>query len=142
MNPETRSRLARWLVSFPACFVMVVPPIVDWGPSHLMHPLWPPHARMHTAWLLATNSMVMALALVLIWRQRDARDLLLGSALVAAPLLGFFVAAATRASYGGAFTDPNGVAVAAGSLDANLVAFSFLLVSLCAGVVLARGARR
>jgi len=141
MNPETRLRLARWLVSIPAFFVMVVPPSVDWGTSHLMNPLWPPHARMHTAWLLVTNSMVMAMALFLIWRQRDTRNLLLGAALAAAPLLGFFVAAATRASYGGAFTDPNGVAVTAGPLDANLVAFSLCLASLCAGVVMARGAR-
>lgn len=141
MNGEKRMRVARWLVTLPALFVMIVPPSIDWGPSHLMNPLWPPHARMHTAWLLATNSMVMAMALVLIWRQRDTRTLLFGAALVAAPLLGFFVAAATRASYGGAFTDANGVAFTAGPLDANLAAFGLCLAAVGVGAALVRGTR-
>jgi len=141
MKREKRIRVARWLVTLPALFVMIVPPSIDWGPTHLMNPLWPAHARMHTAWLLATNSMVAGLALLLIWRRRDPSTLLLGAALVAAPLLGFFVAAATRASYGGAFTDANGIAFTAGPLDANLAAFGLCLAAVGVGAALARGAR-
>jgi hypothetical protein len=48
--------------------------------------------------------------------------------------VGFFVAAATRSLYGGAFTDPNGVAQGLGPLDANLTVFSLWALVLLAAI--------
>jgi hypothetical protein len=67
------------------------------------------------------------------WRELKIASVRAGAVLTAAPLVGFFVAAATRSLYGGAFTDPNGVAQRIGFLDANLAMFSlWILVILAA----------
>ncbi len=134
-------RTSRILLTLPAAFLMLVPPLVDFNESHLMNPLWVGHARLHTAWLLSTNSLVSALALVILWRRLAGtakNSLLLAASLVSAILVGFFVAAATKGAYGGTLTDPNGVAVSAGPVDANLAGFSVCLLMVIASIVLAR----
>jgi drug/metabolite transporter (DMT)-like permease len=44
-----------------------LPPFVDLGVTHVQHPDWTPHSRMHMVWLLATNFGVSVLALYLLW---------------------------------------------------------------------------
>lgn len=135
--PKTRVGLARILVTIPAAFLAIGPPIADLNATHVANPLWSAHARLHTVWLLCTNSLIAVLALVLMWRQADRptrSSVLLASLLVGSVLLGFFVAAATQSAYGGALTDPNGIPFQIGSLDANLVAFSVLFVMLAVAV--------
>jgi hypothetical protein len=63
---------------------------------------------------------------------------LLSAVLVGAILVGFLVAAATRSAYDGSLTDPNGVTLTAGPVDANLAAFSVLLCLVVAALALAR----
>jgi len=53
-------------------------------------------------------------------------------------LAGFFLATLVQSSYGGALTDPNGIALTLGPLDANLAVFSLGGLLVGAGVVLAR----
>ena len=127
---DRRIRIARVLVTIPALFLAIAPPLADLNATHVGNPLWSAHARLHTVW-------VGLLALGILWRgaQQPARGaVLLASALVGAVLLGFFVAAATQSMYGGALTDPNGIPFQVGPLDANLAGFSVLAVLLAVAV--------
>ena len=136
----TRFQLARWLALGPALVIVLVPPLADFNASHVTNEHWTAHARLHTVWLVVTNSAIALGAVALLWRS-NAESLAgfrLGSVLVAAILGGFFVAAATASSYGGALTDPNGVALSFGPLDANLVVFTLCAFSLAAAQWLVR----
>ena len=138
---DRRSKIARGLVTIPAVFVALVPPLVDLNETHVLNPLWTGHARLHTVWLIATNSLVSLIALGLLWLEpaRSYRgSLFLSAGLVGAVLFGFLVAAATQPVYGGALTDPNGVALTFGPLDANLAVFSTFFFFVLAAIGLAR----
>jgi hypothetical protein len=138
---ESRTNIARILVTIPAFFLAIVPPLVDLSESHVLNPLWIGHARLHTVWLLATNSLVSLIALGVVWRPSalsTRHAVLFGAALVGAVLSGFFVAAATQSAYDGSLTDPNGVAAKVGPLDANLAMFSLLLCLLIVAVAMVR----
>ena len=136
-----RPTVARILVTIPAVFVAVAPPIADMNETHLLHELWTGHARLHTAWLISSNSLLSVIALWVMWRGPRAstpEGTLLGAAIMAAILGGFLIAAATRSLYGGSFADASGVPPIAGVLDGNLLAFSILFLLLIVAVVLAR----
>jgi hypothetical protein len=118
--------------------ITVIPPIADLDATHVTNALWPAHARLHTVWLISTNSMIGLVAMTLLWSRRtrpSATAFRLASVLVGAVLGGFFVAAATAAAYGGALTDPNGIPFTVGPIDANLAVFgacaSLLGVAQC-----------
>lgn len=122
-----RLSTARMLVTLPALFLALGPPVADLNATHVANPLWPGHARLHTMWLISSNSLVMIVALGLLWSGPPVRrTVLLASALVGAVLLGFFIAAGTQSLYGGTLTDPNGIPFQVGPLDANLAGFGFL----------------
>lgn len=134
---DRRLKIARILVTIPAVFLAIGPPIADLNATHVANPLWPGHARLHTVWLVCTNSLVSVVALTLIWGklwEPPRTPLLVACALVASVLLGFFVAAATQSVYGGALTDHNGIPFQIASLDANLVAFGVLFLLLAIAV--------
>lgn len=134
----TRIKIARLLVTVPAVFLAVVPPLVDLNATHALNPLWPGHARLHSVWLLATTSLIALVALGVLWRDFEASSVRRGALLVGTPLLGFFVAALTRSAYGGAFTDPNGVPFRFGPLDANLAVFGLWAVFIAIAMLLVR----
>ncbi|MDE0885380.1 MAG: hypothetical protein OSB70_07585 [Myxococcota bacterium] len=132
---------ARLLVTLPALFLAIVPPLVDLNETHLLNPAWTGHARLHTAWLLSSNSMISLLSLWILWRGAWAgtrEAILLATALVGSILAGFFVAAASHPLYGGAFADAGGVPPILGGLDANIVIFSALSLLLPGALFLAR----
>lgn len=136
-----RLRTARILVAIPALMLSIIPPIADFNPSHVTNPLWPAHARLHTVWLVCSNSMISLLALAMLWRHRGdshAGSIRLAATLLGAVLLGFFVAAASQSAYGGALTDPNGIPFRIGPLDANLAAFSLYAGMVLTGAALTR----
>jgi hypothetical protein len=138
---DRRLRIARLLITVPAVFLVVGPPVADLNESHVLNPLWSSHARLHTVWLISTNALVSLTALALMWRPGLAvprNSVLLAGTLVGAVLVGFFVAGATQSFYGGAFTDSNGVGVTIGPTDANLAAFGVLLAVVAAALVFAR----
>ncbi len=138
---DQRLKIARVLVSICAAFLGLVPPIVDFSETHLLNPLWIGHARFHTMWLLATNAAVALIAITVLWRELMGSlrsSVLLGASLVAAILGGFFFATATQSAYDGALTDPNGVAITVGPLDANASMFSLLACMVIAAFVLTR----
>lgn len=119
----------------------VVPPIVDLGTtSHVFHPEWTPHARVHTVWLLGLASAVGLLAIYLLWiRQRDAGfNLNLAFALGLCTYGAFFLAAATRGLYDGAMTDAGGLQSGPFGFDPNTFTFTIATTVLIAGWLLGR----
>ena len=139
--PEKHIRLARLLVTLPAVILAIVPPLADFNSTHAANPLWPAHARLHAVWLVCTTSLVALLALLVLWlhpRELTRRRVDLAAAMLGSVLGGFFIAGAMQGIYGGAFTDPDGIAVQVGSLDANLVGFGVMAVVVAAGVAVAR----
>jgi len=137
-------KVARILVTIPAVFLVVGPPVADLNESHLLNPQWIGHARLHTAWLISTNALVCLVALLILWRRKASPivdSVRLGAGLVACVLGGFFVATATQSLYGGSLSDP-GVAVGIAGFDANLVVFSLLLGMVGVAALLVRRAAR
>ncbi len=123
---EGQLHSARILVTIVSLVYGVLPLLADLSPTHVLHPDWPPHARFHTVWLLATNTSVAGCALWLLWRSRLALGLRvrLSGALGVCVLGGFCVAALTTRLYGGALSDPEGGVPTLFGLDVNLLVFA------------------
>jgi hypothetical protein len=105
---DRRLRIARILLSIAALHLVFIPPIADLNASHVLNPLWPGHARLHTVWLITTNSLIAMASLWLLWRPPQGelqKAIRLAGTLVGAILIGFFVAGSTQGLYGGALTD-------------------------------------
>jgi hypothetical protein len=140
MHAETPapSNFGRALMTLSAVMYGVVPLVVDLTQTHILNPDWPPHARLHMAWLLGSHGAIAALAIYLIWfAARNVRNAIhLAGALSVCVLGGFFVSAATMKMYGGSLTDPGGVPPFHG-VDGNLIAFSVALLLSLAGWALA-----
>ncbi len=103
----------------------VLPVLADLSPSHVLHPGWPPHARLHTVWLLGTQFAMGVVALYLLWGSRgDARTRIVQAGVLALVVLGAFLVAAVSAPlYGGALSDPGSGVPQVFGLDANLLVF-------------------
>ncbi|MCB9763859.1 MAG: hypothetical protein H6739_29080 [Alphaproteobacteria bacterium] len=138
MPTDTVAKVGRALMTLTTLTYGLIPPLADISPTHLFHPDWPPHARMHATWLMAVNTSLSVLSLTLLWR---AKDPALGTK--AAGLLGtlvyagFFLSAGTAPLYGGALSDEGGVPSLGAGLDANLVVFSITSVLHLTGWALA-----
>lgn len=116
------SQVTGWPLRLLASLLLLVPlvlvPRLEINPTHLLNPNWPPHARLHEAWQLATNATIAALALASVWmRDGLARGCVLG-AIVSG---GFVVAWLTRDLYGGAMTGTSTAALTVLGLDAAVV---------------------
>ncbi len=119
----------------------VIPPLADLGTSsHVFHPQWTPHARVHTVWLLGLASAVGLLALYLLWiRQRDSVfNLNLAFTLGLCTYGAFFLAAGTRGLYNGAMTDAGGLESRPFGFDPNTFTFTIATTVLIAGWLLCR----
>ena len=128
------SSFGRVLMTLATAVYGLVPPIVDLGVTHALHPDWPPHARMHMVWLLVTMSSIAVLALYFIWRHSDRQfGIRMGGLLGLCAFGGFFVSAATTQLYGGSLHDKGGVPPIAGFIDANLLGFGVAVLLLLIG---------
>lgn len=54
---------AKLLVTVGIVFYALVVPIFEINASHVFNPHWPPHARLHEVWQLATNCALGAFSL-------------------------------------------------------------------------------
>lgn len=61
---------SKLLITIGVAFYLLVIPPLEWNQSHVFNADWPPHARFHEVWQLATNIMLGLLVLWLTW-QRD-----------------------------------------------------------------------
>ena len=139
--PDQHLKRARLLVAIPAVFLAIVPVLADFNPTHAVNPAWPSHARLHAVWGVFSSSLISLLALFVLFRPRrepSRERVYLAAAMLGAVLGGFFLAGATQSVYGGAFTDPNGIPIRVGPLDANLAGFGVMAVVVAAGVLMAR----
>lgn len=116
---------ARWITLGVASFIIIVPNLMDWGPTHIYHDDWTGHARLHTAWQLAMQTMFAITAFVFAWRHKVVEAAIINMIILA----GFFIAGFLDAigAYDGAFTDMTDGSTMIAGIDANLLAFSILL---------------
>jgi hypothetical protein len=120
----------------------VIPPFVDLTETHVFHPEWTPHSRMHMVWLLGTNSGVALVALYWLWFYKANRALGLNLAGILGLCVygGFWVSALTSSLYGGSLSDKGGVPPMMG-MDANVLVFGIAAGFLVVGWAVARSWR-
>ncbi|MEL6235038.1 MAG: DUF6640 family protein [Pseudomonadota bacterium] len=120
------------VISLATIFYGLVPAIADLNETHLFHPGWSAHARVHGAWFLGFGAGMAGLSLFLTWRRDDARLAAVIGLLFAAA---FWLAYLTSGLYGGSLVDEGGVEAQILGLDANLAVFSVLLVVFLAAAI-------
>lgn len=116
--------IARILITIGVLVYAVAVPLLEISDTHVFNPEWPPHARLHEIWQLATNSMIGMLALWLAWGRGNVR---LPAVLALLVMGGFLLAYAIRDLYGGSMV------LAAGSVERTLLGINLGVVG--AGVV-------
>ena len=123
MTPETRQLVLRIALTITA-LEFFGPAVRDTGASHLLHPDWVGHARIHLAWLLGFMVLSGLVNLYFIWGRRPIVESLRLSALwQSCNLGGFWIAVAFDPMYEGEITVP-GVHTHVFGYDENVFAFS------------------
>jgi hypothetical protein len=136
----SKSVLAGRILMTLATFMYgAIPPFVDLTETHVFHPEWTPHSRMHMVWLLGTNTSIAVLALYFLWFHKASRafGVRLAGILGLCVYGGFWLSALTVSLYGGALSDKGGVPQIMG-MDTNVVVFLSAVLILLAGWFLAR----
>ena len=89
--------IGRILMTMATLMYGLIPPFVDLTETHVFHPDWTPHARMHMVWLLGTNSTLAVVALFFLWlyRENSAFGVRLAGVLGLCVYGGFMLSAAT-----------------------------------------------
>ena len=120
---------ARILLTLVAVQYGIVPIFVDLGPSHIFHDEWPPHARFHMVWLVASSTGTAVFTVWIAWGKygKDDRCMRLACVPGFVVLGSFFVATVLMEKYAGELADPAHQILIAG-VDGNLFAFSIALV--------------
>jgi hypothetical protein len=131
--------IGRILMTLATLIYGAIPPFVDLTETHVFHPEWAPHARMHMVWLLGTNSAIAVLALYFLWlhKANSAFGVRLAGILGLCVFGGFWLSVSAISLYGGALSDEGGVPPIMG-MDVNIVVFSLALLVLLVGWFLAR----
>lgn len=92
-------------IALTAFVFVILLPVLEVGPTHLVHPGWPGHARLHEAWQLLANASLAAVCLWLAYRRNQIFDAALVALAAVAP---FLFAAALQPLYGGSFSHVDG----------------------------------
>ena len=126
---RTMNTLGKTLLTLSAIVWGLAPLAADWGPSHVFHVDWPPHARVHTVWLLATGAMLSLFSVFLVWTpmMKQHACVRIGGLLGIMVLLGFFAALGLADLYDGAISDPEHEVFVFG-INRNLVILTLTLV--------------
>ncbi len=102
MRNELRPVLAaRLMLTLTTLVYVIALPWLELGDTHVWNPEWPPHARLHEVWQLATNGMIGLYALWCLWGRGD---LLLPALLNGFVMGGFLLAYLLRNEYGGSMS--------------------------------------
>ena len=133
MPLTVQQKQARIILSLISVTLTVVAPLVDLNASHLLHPDWPMHARLHMLWALLAFSMLGGYSLYLLWvspwsiRVRLQVSILINFIINIA----FVVSAASMPLYGGGLADnQGGVPSLANGWDANLLVVAATMLLL------------
>ena len=134
------ANISRWLITVATVVYGFIPPLVDLTATHVFHPDWMPHARLHAVWQLATNSGLALLALYLMW-VKSTNDLLrirFAGLIGLCVYAGFFVSALTHPLFGGALADEQGGVPTVMGIYGNVIAFTPMLILVITGLWLSR----
>jgi hypothetical protein len=105
--------IARCLLTFLGAVQGVATLAIDLNHTHATNPQWLGHARFHLVWQDMESFLICVLAVALTWWPAHYEQCFyLAAILTAIPMLGFLAAFAGRKLYGGALSDPNGIAPA------------------------------
>ena len=136
--------IAKLLMTVAIVVYTFIPPLADLATdTHVFHPGWMPHARMHTVWMLGMASGIGLVSLALLWSRLldGAQGVTLAGVLSLVVYGAFFLSAATTSLYGGALSDmEGGIGQGPFGFDANLFTFSVALLVLLIGWTLHRRA--
>jgi hypothetical protein len=137
--------LGRVLMTLAMVVFTFIPPLVDLATdTHVFHPGWMPHARVHTVWLLGLTSSIGLVSLYLLWfRKIDSNfNENLAGVLAACVYGSFFLSGSTVGLYGGALSDhAGGIEQRIIGLDLNVFTFGVATIVLCAGWGLCKWSR-
>ena len=133
MPLTVQQKQARIILSLISVTLTVVAPLVDLNASHLLHPDWPMHARLHMLWAVLAFSMLGGYSLYLLWvspwsiRVRLQVSILINFIINIA----FVASAASMPLYGGGLADnQGGVPSLANGWDANLLVVAATMLLL------------
>lgn len=129
--------MSRWLITAATLAYGFGPFVVDMNRTHLFHPRWPGHARLHLFWAAVSQAGVAGLALWLIWGSTpDARwSLRLAGGIGLCLNAGFWAALVARRWFNGTLHDPQGIPPIAGKVDGNVLAVGLITVLLAWGLL-------
>lgn len=123
-----------------------IPPLADLATeTHVFHPGWMPHARVHTVWLLGLTSSIGLVALYLLWFRKVESHFNenLAGMLAACVYGSFFLSGSTIGLYGGALADhEGGIDHTILAMDLNVFTFGVATIVLCAGWWLCKLSRK
>ena len=134
------ANISRWLITIATVVYGLIPPLVDLSATHVFHPDWMPHARLHAVWQLGTNSGLALLALYLLWIKSSNGLLRIRMAGLIGLCVygGFFVSALTHPLFGGALADEQGGVPTVMGIYGNVMAFTPMLMLVITGLWLSR----
>lgn len=121
------------VVSLLTVFYGVGPLVADFNETHLLNPLWTPHARLHGLWYLMFALGVAGTGLYLVWFRNE---LVLPITLGLLFMSGFWIALIFSMFYGGAVSDSNVEVVLIAGLEANSFMFGVATLMFAACLIL------
>lgn len=102
-------------------------PILEIGPTHVVNPDWPGHARLHEVWQLGANSGIALLCLWLAWGARRIRL----AAAIALIVTGSFLGALLLApAYGGTMRHSDGTELTIGGVNSAVAVMVLATIGL------------
>jgi hypothetical protein len=135
-NNAKRLRIVQVLLTITA-LEFFGPILRDYSTSHVFHPTWVGHARVHLVWLLGFMGLSGIVNVYLIWFARPftPSNLRLSAVWQSCNLGGFWIAYLLSGHYDGAITVP-GVHVHIFGYDENVFVFAVLSVVMVVAVTL------
>lgn len=123
--------IAKLLITFAVLTWGVGVPILEINATHVFSPDWTPHARIHEAWQLLTNSSLGLVCLWLAWRRHETRL----AAILGLTITGGFMAAfMMRGLFGGSMKYLDGSEKTL--LGVNIGVLGFSIVITCLGLAI------
>lgn len=113
------------LVSVGVVFYALVVPFFEINDTHVFNPEWGAHARLHEVWQLATNCLIGAFSIWLIWVKKE---ILPASILTMFVTLGFMIAYYSRESYGGSMVLSDGTEKMVAGMNVGVFGFGIAII--------------